>query len=176
MESKRTFFNTKSFAIFMTAVSVLMLAYEILFCDAFIGYIDGYYTYKYLPDFFIDGNFDYYVKFPMGTAFCEAPFFFAAHLFMKLFYPAAAVGFGGAYEYAIGFCGIFYFVLGVSFLYATLKKIYDAKIAFITCAVLVLGTPLIAYGTKYASFSHIYSFAISSVFLYLAITIDDSEH
>ena len=37
---------------------------------------------------------------------------------------------------------------------------------------LVLGTPLVLYGTKYASFSHIYTFAAGTFLLYLTVRID----
>ena len=176
MEIRAYFSKPKSFAWMLFVVAGLMLLYEVIRCDVFIGYIDGYYTYKYLPDFFIEKNFDYYVKFPIGTAICEAPFFFIAHLFMLATDPAGATGFGGAYEYAIGICGIFYFCVGFSFLYATLKKIYGGSEAFFTCLALMLGTPLVLYGTKYASFSHIYSFAVTAVFIYLTVIIDESSH
>ena len=167
--------KTKYFVALLLCVVVGMLFYELICCNEFIGYIDGYYTYKYLPDFFIEKNYDYYVKFPIGTAICESPFFFAAHAYTLLTDPASAVGFGGAYEYAIGFAGIFYFVIGFSFLYTTLKKIYDGSVAFATCLLLMLGTPIIYYGTKYASFSHIYTFAVTAIFLYLSVIIDEGD-
>ena len=163
------------FPVFLAAVALGMLIYEITCCNEFIAYIDGYYTYKYLPDFIIEQNFDYYVKFPVGTAICELPFFLAAHIITLLVDPGNATGFGGAYESAIGICGIFYFCLGFSFLYATIKRIYDDRIAFISCGCLMLGTPVIYYGTKYAAFSHIYTFAVSAIFLYLTETIDESR-
>ena len=168
--------KTKYFVCLLLSVAAAMLLYELICCDTFIGYIDGYYTYKYLPDFFIEGYWDYYVKFPMGTAICEAPFFFVAHTIMSIYDPVNAIGTGGAYEYAIGICGIFYFCIGFSFLYVTLKRIYSGSTAFFTCLCLMLGTPIVYYGTKYASFSHIYSFAAAAVFLYLAVIIDDSRH
>ncbi len=115
------------------------------------------------------------MKFPIGTAICELPFFAAAHVYMLIFDPESAVGFGGAYEIAIGVCGIFYFCLGFLFLYATLKKLYNKKAAFLSCMCLMLGTPIIYYGTKYASFSHIYTFAVTAIFLYLCSIIDEAR-
>ena len=167
--------KTKYFVVLLMAVAAGMLVYEVTCCSEFIAYMDGYYTYKYLPDFIIDHNYDYYVKFPMGTSICELPFFLVAHVITLITDPTAATGFGGAYETAIGLGGIFYFCLGFSFLYAALKKIYGGSAAFLTCLCLMLGTPLILYGSKYAAFSHIYTFAVSAVLLYLTEIIDESH-
>ncbi|MCR5097707.1 MAG: hypothetical protein K6B14_02025 [Lachnospiraceae bacterium] len=167
--------KTKYFVMLLAAVAVGMFIYELACCREFIAYMDGYYTYKYLPDFIIDHNFDYYVKFPMGTSMCELPFFLVAHVITLIMDPLHATGFGGAYETAIGVCGIFYFCLGFSFLYATLKKVFGGSAAFLTCLCLMLGTPLILYGSKYAAFSHIYTFAVSAILLYLSKIIDSSH-
>ena len=40
----------------------------------------------------------------------------------------------------------------------------------------MLGTPVICYGTKYAAFSHIYTFAVTAIFLYLLTVIDETEY
>ena len=174
---KSKWFDRKnSFFILLAITALGMLIYEVVCCDEFIAYMDGYYTYKYLPDFFIEKNFDYYVKFPMGTAMCEFPFFLFGHVIMLITDPVNANGFGGAYEWAVGLCGIFYFCLGFIFLYTTLKKLFNNRSAFFTCALLMFATPIIYYGSKYASFSHIYTFAFTSIFLYLMESIDDSEN
>ena len=157
---------------FLLVCAVLMVCYEFFFCDHFIGYMDGKLYYQYLPEFFIEHNFSFYVKFPMGTALCELVFFLAGHLLTLMFAPRAASGYGGFYEYAVGFAGIFYFTVGMVLLFLTLKQLFSEKTAAKTGILLVLGTPLVLYGTKYASFSHIYTFAAGSLLLYLTVRIE----
>lgn len=60
---------------FLVITAILMFLYEMLFVDHFIGYIDGEAYYSYLPEYFLKGNWDYFEKYPIGTAVCEFPFF-----------------------------------------------------------------------------------------------------
>ncbi len=81
------------FAMFLAVTALLMLLYEVFGVDHFIGYIDGEAYYSYLPEYFLDGNWEHFEKYPIGTAVCELPFFVAAHLLTLLTDPAAADGY-----------------------------------------------------------------------------------
>ncbi|MBQ1548355.1 MAG: hypothetical protein IIZ61_08190 [Lachnospiraceae bacterium] len=160
-----------------------MALYEILCLDHVIGYLDGKLYYQYLPEWFIEKNFSFYVKYPFGTALLESPFFIVAHLLTKLINPTNATGYGGLYEYAVGFAGIFYFVFGSVLIYKTLVVIEDThqgegkenRAAFITIVLLTLGTFLPYYATRYAAFSHIYTYFAASLFIYLTVKIKSGE-
>ena len=61
------------FALFLAVTALLMLLYEVFGVDHFIGYIDGEAYYSYLPEYFLDGNWEHFEKYPIGTADCELP-------------------------------------------------------------------------------------------------------
>ena len=161
--------------VFLFCISVVLFLYEIFRVDVFIGYIDGQFYYSYLPEYFIKHNFGYTVKFPIGTALCNLPAFLVVHAVLSVLRPEIADGSSVLYQYGVGITGIVFFLLGIIFVYKTVKFLYNERIAFITSIIISLGTFLPAYATKYASFSHIYSFAFASIFMYLAVTLDDED-
>ncbi len=160
------------FKLALVTVAAAMVLYELFYCDHFIGYMDGKYYYQYLPEFFIERNFSFYVKFPMGTALCELPFFLVAHLLTLWLSPGNVTGYGGFYEYAVGFCGIFFFLVGCVLLFKVLRELFESKNALFTMLLLIVGTPLGLYATKYASFSHVYTFAMGSALLFFILRMD----
>lgn len=167
--------ETKVFAVFLVIAAVAMAWFEVTKCDLFIGYMDGKLYYQYLPEWFIERNFSFYVKYPFGTALMELPFFMIAHLLTLLINPTNATGYGGLYEYAVGFAGIFYCIFGLILLFIVLKNHFDHRSALLAVLVLMIGTPLPYYATKYSAFSHIYTFAAASFFVFLTDCIDKIE-
>lgn len=156
-------------------MSLALLVIDATCFDYHIGYMDGKMYYQYLPEFFIEHNFSFYVKFPVGTALCELPFFLIAHIFTLIVNPAEAVGYGGAYEWAVACSGLFFFVLGLWLLYKVCLKLFEKKVALFSVMLLAVGTPLPYFATRYACFSHIYTFAMGSALIYLTMKIDE-EH
>ena len=86
------------FALFLAVTALLMLLYEVFGVDHFIGYIDGEAYYSYLPEYFLDGNWEHFEKYHIGTAVCELPFFAVAHLLTLLTDSAVADGYTEMYD------------------------------------------------------------------------------
>ena len=155
---------------------------------------DGYGYYIYLPAAFIyrdltfqtivdvffqdtapmpHGAFRYYAetdsywtKYPAGTAVLQAPFFFLGWL-------GAAVtgfpqdGFSTPFQYAIAFSGAFYGLAGLAILWRFLAKEFSQSTILFCMSIMLFGTNLFHYMTYKSIFSHIYSFFLFSLFLYL---------
>ena len=153
--------------------------------------VDGYGYYAYLPAIFIhhDLSFEtlareqfggtipektdirrysatgrYLDKYTVGTALLETPFFLAGHAF-ALLEGGTADGFSEPYQYAIVAAGLFYLGLGIFFSHRLLRRLLSPAPATAALLVLVFGTNIFHYATYDCSFSHIYSFALVSIFL-----------
>ena len=159
------------FPCFLIAVCGAMLLFDIFCVDHFIGYIDGEAYYSYLPEYFLEGNWEHFEKYPIGTAVCELPFFLIAHGITVITNVAEADGYTIVYDWAVGLSGIFYFALGSGFLYVVLRKMLNGKWAFWSIFLLTAGTALPLYATKYASFSHIKTYALTAIFMYVMLRI-----
>ena len=117
------FRNSRSIKLYIAIIAAAMVLYEVFRLDTIIGYLDGKLYYQYLPEWFIEKNLGFYVKYPFGTAIMEAPFFLVAHLLTLLINASAATGYGGFYEYAVGLAGVFYFVAGTMLIFKALTII-----------------------------------------------------
>ena len=156
---------------------------------------DGVGYQAYLPAFFIDhdltfktfasrvygGNIpdwtgislypptgNYLDKFPIGTALLQAPFFLVADWITVLF-GLDRSGVSGPYQIANIVSGIFYFLLGIRFIYATLQMHFEKAIAGLTVWLIAFGTNVFHYATYDGSFSHIYSFALMALYVNLLL-------
>lgn len=153
---------------------------------------DGYGYYLYLPALVIDkdltfsasaarlfqGDFPNWTgiqrypatglfldKYTFGTALLQAPFFLAANaLAVPLGYPAD--GFSDIYQTASIVSAFFYLLLGMWFLYNLLSRFLPANLSIFTLFITLFGTSLFHYATYDASFSHVYSFCLTSAFLF----------
>lgn len=163
------------FALFLAVTALLMLLYEVFGVDHFIGYIDGEAYYSYLPEYLLDGNWEHFEKYPIGTAVCELPFFAVAHLLTLLTDPAAADGYTEMYDWSVGISGIFFYVLGTMVLYCVLRRMTGGRRALFVCFLMTIGTALPVYATKYASFSHIKTYALTAILIYLVLRIVEEE-
>jgi len=103
-----------------------------------------------------------------GIAVLLLPFFLAAHVgSMVMGYPTD--GYAPLYQYAVGFAAIFYLFLALWGL-KKLLEIYGVgkyNTVFIQ-VLLVFATPIYYYTTVDASFTHVYSFAMITLFFYYA--------
>jgi hypothetical protein len=158
----------------------------------FAVYMDGRGYYAQLPAYFIynDPQYKFYTresalpddppnfmndlrsgkkvnKYFAGEAFLLSPFFGVAHLVARnAGYPAN--GFSPPYFYAVAIAAIFYFLLGLFFLWRLLEKFQFRKsVILLVCTCFAFGTNLFHYAVYEPSMSHIYSFAAISCFLYL---------
>ena len=107
-----------------------------------------------------------HTKYSYGTALLQAPFFLGAHAYSK-FTGIEADGYGPAYHVSVDIAGAFYLIIGLLFLYSFLRFNYNRTISFLSVAIIFLGTNLFYYGVFDTGKSHVYSFFLFSVFLYL---------
>jgi hypothetical protein len=105
-------------------------------------------------------------KYPVGMALLIAPFYLLAHLFALLLnYPLS--GYSQPYFAAVSFSALFYLLTGIYFLQKIFEK-YDFGIKTFITAVLILsfGTNLLNYVANEPSMTHVYSFALISMWMY----------
>lgn len=108
-----------------------------------------------------------FTKYTYGVALMQSPFFIITHLLAKpLGYQPN--GFSFIYNKMIDMAGAFYADLGFIFLFLFLARYVPRKIAFISLAALFLGTNLFYYSIFETGMSHVYSFFLFAVFLYLS--------
>jgi len=155
---------------------------------------DGFGYYSYLSSIFIDGDLSFetamanvqegvspkasygmgrhpktgkmFVKYLPGTALMESPFFLLAHIF-TFFSAYTSDGYSTPYQMAIVFSGIFYLSLGIFFLFHLLIRKNSYFVTLLTLLLVVYATNVFHYATYDSSFSHIFSFALFSIYLFL---------
>lgn len=145
---------------------------------------DGLGYYNYLTSIYIDDDFsnqtvDFYHKFPAengrvynkyfsGTALLMSPFFAGGHFFAGLL-NYDQNGFSEPYQVSIALAGLFYLFIGLLFVHKFLKSFRFSSFSIVaTLLFLFLGTNLLSYSILFPSMSHIYSFSMISIWLYLA--------
>jgi len=110
----------------------------------------------------------YVFKMTMGVSIMVAPFFFVANLLAApLGYDAG--GYSAPYQLAIVLAALFYLTLGLVFLARVLRVYFPESVTALTLLSIGLGTNLFWYSTFEPGMSHVYTFALVSVFLYLTI-------
>jgi hypothetical protein len=102
-----------------------------------------------------------YVKFTSGMAILYSPFFLTAHALAK-----EKDGFSTPYKVALVFSSLFYLAIGILFLSKFLLQFFEDRVVSVTLLILYLGTNLYYYETGGMTYSHGYSFALLSLFLY----------
>lgn len=182
---------------FLTVV-LLLLTYEFRWKgdngDAYKYVItsDGFGYYSYLPSIFLNGNFGeeknnllYHVKaedgklvnkYTYGTALLESPFFFAACVYAKLG-GYECDGFSSPFQIAISLAGLFYFLAGLYFFGKILESEYQLKSSLIAALIVTigLGTTITFYAACLGSFSHVYSFFLINLAIYLFIKFRNTK-
>ncbi len=108
------------------------------------------------------------IKTTMGMSFLYAPFFFAGHIIALVFdYPA--YGFSSPYKIALLFGAVFYLLTALIFMRKILRKFFTDIVVAITIPAVVLGTNLAYYASREGTMSHLYSFTLFSIFIWLTI-------
>ncbi len=113
-------------------------------------------------------NGNYLIKTTMGLSFMYAPFFFVANE-VAGHYGYDPGGYSIPYRFAIVMAALFYLFLGLMFLARVLRVYFSKTVTALTILSIGLGTNLFWYSTMEPGMSHVYSFALVSVFLYLTI-------
>lgn len=105
-------------------------------------------------------------KYFIGTAILQFPFFITAHLLAKPtgFEPD---GFSPVYHWSINVAAVFYLLLGMLFLKKFLSGDFKKKTIRLVLLMLFFGTNLYYYAIDETAMSHVYSFFLFSIFLFL---------
>ena len=108
----------------------------------------------------------YIDKYPIGVALLLIPFFLVGHV-LSVVFGEARDGWSFFYQYMALWGGIVYFSLGIIFLKKTLREYFSSKITLFTLLAVTLGTNLFNYAVYENIYSHVYSFFLISLFLFL---------
>lgn len=113
-------------------------------------------------------NGKYVLRMTMGLAILWLPFFLAAHLFAFLA-DVSSLGYSWPYSLSIFLAALFYLGIGLFYLRKILLKYVPDIIAGITLMLIVLATNLMYYVISEPGMSHVYNFALISLFVYKSI-------
>jgi len=159
---------------------------------------DGLGYYEYLPAIFIDNDLgqqndslakamvasrsliekdeNILIKYTVGTAFLQSPFFFIGHVWAAIS-GEDQDGYSAPYQKMISLAALFYLLLGLWWLRGLLLtfEISDSLIA-ITLSLLFFGSNLLYYALMQPAMSHVYSFCtITGMFLFVRRTSIEKE-
>ena len=101
-------------------------------------------------------------KYPYGVALLQSPFWLVAHLI-----DTNKTGYTKIYHKAIDVAAVFYFMIGLFFLYQILKGKSNTNIVTLTLIISITATNLLYYAIWETGMSHIYSFATMTIIIYL---------
>jgi hypothetical protein len=101
-----------------------------------------------------------------GMAILYFPFFIAAHVAAGVF-DVPATGYSLPYRYGLMLSSLFYLAVGLFFLRKLLIKYFDEWVTAIVIVVIPLTTNMLWYTVVESPMSHVYSFSLISVFLFL---------
>ena len=105
-------------------------------------------------------------KYPYGVSLLQLPFFLAAHLLSK---PLGYLndGYSPPYQKVLDISAAFYLGLAFLFLFNFLLKYFQFKNSLFVLFLIFAGTNLYWYGLDEGGLSHVYSFFLFSVLLFL---------
>ena len=104
----------------------------------------------------------------MGMSFLYAPFFFAADYY-ALHSNYDAGGYSAPYQLSIIICTIFYFILGLFFLCKLLLHYFNPYISALVVLITTAGSNLFYYATYEPGLSHVFSFTLITMFIWLTV-------
>lgn len=149
----------------------------------------GYYAY--LPAFFIykDASFGFHNlaagfsndqflkkddtlrinKYAAGPALLVTPFFLTAHAYALISDDWIADGYSAPYRQAILVGSAFYAALGLFFISLVLRRWFPDYVTALTLVVLGFGTNLFYYSTYESMMSHVFSFFLFGLIIWLSV-------
>ena len=107
-------------------------------------------------------------KMTLGNSLLWTPFFLAAHGYAHLS-EYEADGYTLPYSIAIFVAGLFYLAIGLIFLKKVLKFYFNDLTISLVLILLVFGTNLLHYAVVEPGMSHVYSFCLFSIYLFVTI-------
>jgi len=117
--------------------------------------------------FTVDESGRIITRYTSGVAILQAPAFLAVHAFAGIA-GQEKDGFSGIYHLVSALAAILYSFLGLFFLWRFLRFYFNRSISFLTLLTLFLGTNLLYYTIDATGMSHVYSFFLFSLLLYLS--------
>ncbi|MEI6898468.1 MAG: hypothetical protein WCL00_01215 [Bacteroidota bacterium] len=114
------------------------------------------------------------IKTTCGVALMLTPFFIPTHLIAKLF-SLQPDGFSEFYQLMMTLPGIFYLVLGLFFLRRFLAGYCKEWISYLAVFLLFAGTNLFFYSVDEGLMSHVYSFFLFSLALYMVRKMNNGQ-
>jgi hypothetical protein len=114
------------------------------------------------------------IKMTCGVAILWTPFFLVTH-FIAVHWNLQPDGFSDFYEKMTFIPGVFYLVLGLFFLRRFLGNYFSRSISYITVLLIFAGTNLYFYGIAEGLMSHVNSFFLFALFLYLLKKFIENE-
>ena len=106
-----------------------------------------------------------------GVAYLYAPFFFAADFYANFFQTTYLKnGYSAPYKLALQLAAVVYLFIGLFFLEKILKRLnFSSHTITVTLLLIGLGTNLLCYSSFNGPLSHVFSFALFSLFTYLSM-------
>lgn len=105
-------------------------------------------------------------KYTYGTALLMLPFFLICFIIDHIVGPPGN-GFNAIYDIGVMLSAVFYLVLGMFFLVKTLAKSFKPIVVILALLGMYAGTNLYFYTIRDPAYSHVYSFFLFSLFIYL---------
>jgi hypothetical protein len=109
-------------------------------------------------------------KYTAGVAMMQLPFFLAAHL-VALRTDQVADGFSLPYHKAIDVAAAWWAFFGMMALFGALRGFFTVQVAAFTVLLLFGGSNLLYYSVIETGMSHVYSFALMSMLIWLSVRI-----
>ncbi len=101
-----------------------------------------------------------------GVSLLYLPFFLLAHFF-SIFSDYPATGLSSPYQFLLQMSSWVYLLIGLLFLRRLLLKYFTDHVIAVVVFIIVVGTNFLWYVTGEAAMSHVYSFALIAVYLFL---------
>jgi hypothetical protein len=127
--------------------------------------------YKNTPTYYQGGKTstgNWMIKYTMGIALLEAPFYFVADLTASSF-DYEADGFSEPYQKSVLIAHFFFLILGFVFLRKALLYLFDDKTVALLLMLLLLGTNYTITAMLTPGMPHIPEFALFAIILYLTM-------
>jgi hypothetical protein len=114
-------------------------------------------------------------KMTYGVALLWMPFFLVTH-YIAIHWNLQPDGFSDFYERMTVIPGVFYLILGLFFLRRFLRNYFPRWVSYVTIILVFAGTNLYYYGIDDGLMSHVNSFFLFSLFLYLLKKFIDTKN
>lgn len=128
-----------------------------------------------IPKYKGDNNGSRVIKYTMGVAVLQSPFFFVIHLTQKISGNSAG-GFEFPYFLAVFFSVLFYVLLGFYLLHKALLRWFSPGVTAVTMLVIFFATNLYYYTSFNIGMSHGYLFFLYCLLVYITPRFYDSPN